>query len=278
MGWYVSAYMLAQSSTTLVYGKLLTYYTIKWVYIAALLLFEGGSLICGASPNSIALIIGRAIAGIGGSGILVSSFLIVTVIVPVEKRPLYNGILSSLYAISGVFGPLLGGAFTDYASWRWCFYINLPVGGVTGFFILLLFRADKPSKQSPTGAVSQLLELDIIGLVLFIPALISLLLVLQWGGAKYPWDDAHIIALIAVFGVMILAFAAVECWQQDRATIPPGMIRNPDVWGSLLFTFCLSGSVIIFNYYVGQPLFSASNLHTKNPSQIFVHVLTHLFP
>ncbi|KIA75455.1 MFS toxin efflux pump [Aspergillus ustus] len=250
MGWYVSAYMLAQSSMTLVYGKLLTYYTVKWVYIAALLLFEGGSLICGVSPNSIALIIGRAISGTGGSGILVSSFLIVTIIVPVEKRPLYNGILSSLYAISGVFGPLLGGAFTDYATWRWCFYINLPVGGVTGFFILLLFRADKPTKQWPTGAVSQLLELDIIGLFLFIPALVSLLLVLQWGGSKYPWDDAHIIALIAVFGVTILAFAAVEYWQQDRATIPPSMIRNRDIWGSLLFTFCLSGSVIIFNYYL----------------------------
>ncbi|KAL3470057.1 major facilitator superfamily domain-containing protein [Aspergillus californicus] len=249
MGWYVSAYMLAQCSMTLVYGKLFTYYTIKWVYLSALVLFEVGSLICGAAPSSMTLIIGRAVAGIGGSGLFVGSFLIVSVITPVEKRPLLNGVLSSLYAIAGVFGPLLGGVLTDYASWRWCFYINLPIGGVTGFSILLLFQAQKPTK-SPSSAVKQLLELDIVGLVLFIPGLISLLLVLQWGGAEYPWTNWRIIVLLAVFGALMLAFAAVQYWQQDRATIPPGLIASRDVWGPIMFAFCLTGSVVVFSYYL----------------------------
>ncbi|KAL2839754.1 major facilitator superfamily-domain-containing protein [Aspergillus pseudoustus] len=250
MGWYVSAYSLAQCSMTLVYGKLFTYYTIKWVYLIALFLFELGSLICGVAPSSIALIIGRAVAGVGGSGLYVGSLLIVSVIIPANKRPLYNGILSSLYATAGVFGPLIGGALTDYASWRWCFYINLPIGGVTGFFILLLFHAARPTKQRHSSAREQLLELDIVGLIMFIPALISLLLALQWGGAEYPWHSWRIILLIIVFGVLILAFAGVEYWQKDRATIPVGLIRRRDVWGTGLFSFFLVGSIVIFTYYL----------------------------
>lgn len=261
MGWYVSAYMLTLSSMTLVYGKLMTYYTVKWVYLAALALFEIGSLVCAASPTSIALIVGRAVAGIGGSGLLVGSYLIVSVIFPVEKRPVYNSILSGIYAIGGVVGPLLGGAFTDYVSWRWCFYINLPLGGITGFFLLLFFRADKPSK-SPGRAAEQLLELDIVGLVFFIPGLVSLLLVLQWGGATYPWDSARIIALLVVFGVLMLAFAVVEYWQQERATIPPCLIKNRNVWGSMIFGAGLTGSLIVLYYYVGDSVCPAHTLQS----------------
>lgn len=190
------------------------------------------------------------------------SFIIVSVITPVEKRPLLNGILSSLYAIAGVFSPLLGGVLTDYASWRWCFYINLSLGSGTEFSILLLFQAQKPTK-SPASAVKQLLELDIIGLALFIPGFISLLLVLQWGGAEYPWTNWRIIVLLPVFRALMLAFAAVKYWQQDRAMIPPGLIASRDVWGPVMFAFCLTGSVVIFSYYI-----SLSSIYEYQPQYI----------
>jgi MFS family permease len=162
MGWYASAYLLTQCSMTLVFGK--------WVYLTALMLFEVGSLICGAASNSITLIMGRAVAGMGGVGLLVGSFLIVSVIMPLDKRPIYNAILSSIYGVAGAVGPLLGGALTDYASWRWCFYINLPIGGVSGFFVLLFFQAEKASKARGP-AFQQFLELDLPGLWPFFPLL-----------------------------------------------------------------------------------------------------------
>jgi MFS family permease len=237
---------------TLAYGKLYTFYVVKWVYLIALTLFEVGSLICGAAPNSLTLIIGRAIAGAGGAGLIVGSFIIVSVITPLEKRPIYNAILSSIYGIAGVIGPLLGGAFTDYASWRWCFYINLPIGGLTAFFVVLCFRAEKPTR-APARPFQQVLELDIFGLIIFLPAIICLLLALQWGGAKYPWDSWRIITLLVVSGALILAFIAIEYGQQDRAIIPPRLIQSRNVWGSVIFSFGITGAFIVFTYYVSKP-------------------------
>jgi MFS family permease len=256
MGWYASAYLLTQCSMTLVFGKLYTFYVVKWVYLTALMLFEVGSLICGVASNSITLIMGRAVAGMGGAGLLVGSFLIVAVITPLDKRPIYNAILSSIYGVAGAVGPLLGGAFTDYVSWRWCFYINLPIGGVTAFFVLLFFQAEKASK--PRGpAFQQFLELDLPGLVAFLPTIVCLLLTLQWGGAKYPWDSWRIITLLIAVGVLLLVFAAIEYWQQDRAIIPPSLIKSRNIWGSVVFVFCITGSFIVFTYYVSLIPFRA---------------------
>lgn len=111
----------------LLFGKLFTFFSIKWFYLLAIALFELGSLICGTAPSSIALIVGRAIAGIGGAGIYVGSLIILTYSVPLEKRPIYTSFVSSMWGISNVAGPLLGGLFTDSLSWRWCFLVNLPV-------------------------------------------------------------------------------------------------------------------------------------------------------
>ncbi|KAL2798670.1 major facilitator superfamily domain-containing protein [Aspergillus keveii] len=234
MGWYASAYLLTQCSMTLVFGKLYTFYVVKWVYLTALMLFEVGSLICGVASNSITLIMGRAVAGMGGAGLLVGSFLIVAVITPLDKRPIYNAILSSIYGVAGAVGPLLGGAFTDYVSWRWCFYINLPIGGVTAFFVLLFFQAEKASKARGP-AFQQFLELDLSGL---------------WGGAKYPWNSWRITTLLVAVGALLLVFAAIEYWQQDRAIIPPSLIKSRNIWGSVVFVFCITGSFIVFTYYL----------------------------
>lgn len=111
------------------YGKLYTFYSIKWVYLVAFFIFEVGSAVCGAAPSSVALIIGRAIAGLGAAGIFSGAILIIAISVPLQRRPAFTGLVGAMYGLASVAGPLIGGAFTDKVTWRWCFYINLPLGG-----------------------------------------------------------------------------------------------------------------------------------------------------
>lgn len=143
----------------------------------------------------------------------------------------------------------MGGAFTDRLTWRWCFYINLPIGAVTFFFILCFFKSSKALKDSK-GWKEQLAEIDLLGSFFFLPAIISLLLALQWGGTKYPWSDGRIIALFVVFGVLILIFIGVQWKGQDRATVPPRLIKNRNVWGSAWYALAIGAAYFILVYYV----------------------------
>jgi MFS family permease len=126
IGWYGSDYLLTSCAPQLIFGKLYTFYNIKWIFLAALFIFELGSLVCGVAPTSTALIIGRAIAGVGSAGIFSGGLVIIAKTVPLHQRPSYTGALGSMYGIASVAGPLMGGAFTDRLTWRWCFYITYP--------------------------------------------------------------------------------------------------------------------------------------------------------
>lgn len=254
IGWYGSAYLFTTCSLTLVFGKLYTFYSIKWVYLIAIAVFEIGSVVCGATPNSVGLILGRAIAGLGGAGIFSGSMLIIAQTMPLERRPICTGLLGGLYGIAGVAGPLMGGAFTEYVTWRWCFYINIPFGAVTALFIFCFFKAPKPIKKT-SSIREQLAQLDLLGLVFFIPAIVCVLLALQWGGTQYPWKSGRIIGLFVTFGVLILTFSAIQWKKQETATIVPRLVKNRNVSGAAFYCLCMIGSFIVFTYYVSEPFY-----------------------
>jgi MFS family permease len=120
VGWYGSAYLLTTAALQLLFGKFYGYFSIKWVYLLAIVLFEIGSVVCGAANTSWSLIIGRAVAGMGSAAIFSGSLIILAYSVPLAKRPLYSGMIGGMYGIASVAGPLLGGVFTDKVTWRWC--------------------------------------------------------------------------------------------------------------------------------------------------------------
>ncbi|KAF7330046.1 DHA14-like major facilitator [Mycena kentingensis (nom. inval.)] len=253
VGWYGSAYMLAMGSTQLLFGKFYQMLPIKWVYICAIVLFEIGSAICGAANSSNMLIGGRAVAGFGCAGIFSGAMIILAHAVPLQRRPLYTGIVGTMFGLASVAGPLMGGGFTtSAATWRWCFYINLPVGGIALFVMVFLFKMPKSADHEPQHLflLDRINQFDPFGTLVFIPGIISLLLALQWGGTKYPWSDGRIIALFVVFGVLILAFGIIQIWKQDNATVVPRVFKVRSIWAGAAFSFCLGASFFIIVFYL----------------------------
>jgi Major Facilitator Superfamily len=169
--------------------------------------------------------------------------------IPLAKRPIYQGLLGAIFGVSSVIGPLVGGAFTNNVSWRWCFYINLPIGAVSVLIILFILKVPVPEKAGTTF-VAQVKALDPYGTAVFLPAVVSLILALQWGGTEYAWNSARIIALLVLFVVLFTAFIVIQVWQKDNATVPVRVLTQRSVACGVAFSACVGGAMIAFVYYM----------------------------
>ncbi|KAJ2972132.1 hypothetical protein NUW58_g9247 [Xylaria curta] len=249
IGWYGSAYQLTTAASQLLFGRIYKFYEIKMTFLISVALFEIGSVICGAAPNSVVFIVGRAIAGLGGAGIFSGVTIIMVTLVPLRKRAMFQGLFGTIFGLASVLGPLVGGALTDAITWRWCFYINLPIGAVA---ILCLIFILKPSKYpSPPATIwEQIRRLDPLGTFLFIPSIVSLLIALQWGGSTYAWSNWRIIVLFGFFGILLIGFVAVQIFLPNTATVPVRIIRRRSIWAATVFMFALAGSFLMAIYYL----------------------------
>ncbi|GME32115.1 MFS toxin efflux pump [Neofusicoccum parvum] len=251
VAWYGSSYLLTTCCFQLMFGKLYAEFSVTRVFLAALGFFELGSIICGAAPNSTALIIGRAVAGVGCAGILSGTFIIVAERFPLHKRPIYTGIIGGMAGIAEIIAPTLGGAFTDHIGWRWCFWINLPLGAITAAVVFFYIRLPaKLTTNEPTTIRAWLAKLDLLGTFMLMPFMICLLLALQWGGSTYAWNNWRIILCLCVFIVSLLAWLFVQYSQGDSGTLPFRLISQRSVASGMIFMLGLSGSLFLVVYYV----------------------------
>ncbi|KAK0641312.1 major facilitator superfamily domain-containing protein [Cercophora newfieldiana] len=257
IGWYHSAYMLTSCCFQLPFGKLYAELDVKWLYLFSLVIFEVGSVLCAAAPNSVVLIVGRAIAGVGAAGLICGVFVIIAFCAPLHNRPRITGMVGGAMGVAQIIAPTLGGALTDYVSWRWCFWINLPMGAVTFVavaFLVNIPKADTSAKREKKpkyeGLAGIARRFDLAGTAFLLPAIVSLLLALQWGGTEYAWGSWRVVLTLVVFGVAIVIWCGIQYRSGDNATVPLRIVKGRSMLSAIWFMFCIMGVLIIIVQYV----------------------------
>jgi EmrB/QacA subfamily drug resistance transporter len=234
MSWVVTAYLLASTVAMPLYGKLGDIIGRKPIFLFVIVVFLIGSILCGMAQSMTQLIIFRAIQGLGGGGLMLSAMAIVADIVPPRDRGRYQGLFGAMFGLASIAGPLVGGFFTDHLTWRWIFYINLPLGAAALIVTVLVLHLPRP-----VGKV----KIDYVGAVLIAGAASCLVLLTSWGGTQYAWGDPLIIAL-GVAGVVLLALFVLVETRVSEPVVPLRLFRNR--------TFSSSSAV---SFFVGFAMF-----------------------
>lgn len=236
-GWVVTAYILAIAIVMPLYGKFGDLWGRRWPFLVAIGLFTVASAGAGFAQSFGELVAWRGVQGLGGGGLMILSQAIIADIVPAKDRGKYMGPMGALFGIAAVIGPLLGGLFTDHADWRWCFWINIPIG--VAAFVTAWFTLKLPSHRSNR-------PLDVAGIFFLVVATSGLVLASSWqsfsGESGYDWSDLRLLALVVGTVVAIAAFVLVELRVQDPI-LPLRLFRNPTFTIATLIGFILGAGM-----------------------------------
>jgi len=241
LSWVVTAYLLTTTLSTPLYGKISDLHGRKKVFQVAIVIFLIGSALSGLSRNMDQLIAFRALQGLGGGGLMALAMAIVGDIVSPRERGRYQGYFGGVFALASIGGPLAGGFLTDHLTWRWIFYINLPVGILALFITSAVLRLPLPKRTVQS--------IDYAGAALLVAAVTPLILVTVWGGRTYPWSSPVIIGLVAAS----LAMIGTVVWWERRARepiFPPRVFTHPIVRVGLGMTFFVTATMFAAIIYI----------------------------
>jgi EmrB/QacA subfamily drug resistance transporter len=236
LSWVVTAYLIASTVSTPIYGKLGDMMGRKPLFQAAIVIFLAGSILAGLSQSMTELIGFRALQGIGAGGLMVGAQAIIADIVPPRQRGKYMGLIGSVFAVASVAGPLLGGFLVDSFSWRWIFYVNMPVGAVA--IVIVALRLHLPARHLRH-------KIDVLGAALLTGGVAALILMTTWGGNQYAWGSATIVGLGVGGVVLLVAFV----WQERRAVEP---LMPPELFRSQVFNVASA-----MGFLIGMAMFGA---------------------
>jgi EmrB/QacA subfamily drug resistance transporter len=244
LAWVVTAYLVAETVSMPLYGKLGDVVGRKRVLIVAIVLFLAGSALSGLAASMTELAAFRALQGLGAGGLIVTAMAVIAELVPPRERARYMGMIGGVFAVASVAGPLAGGLLVDQLSWRWIFYVNLPVGAAALAVI---------SAKLPAPARGERRPIDVVGAALLTVAAASVVLVASWGGARYAWDSPTILALGAIAIAAATAFVAQERRAADPV-LPLSLFAARPFWSAglsgLLVGMSMFGAVTFLPLYL----------------------------
>lgn len=236
---------------TLRSGKAYGVFNIKWMFLSSIVLFEVGSVLCGAAPNMTALIVGRVIAGIGGSGVYSGSLTYISVTTNNHERPLYLSGIVAMWGLGSVLGPIIGGAFaSSKATWRWAFYINLVVAAVLAPAFLFCLPSINPMQVS---LIKKLRTQDWIGITIFSAGSACFTMALTFGGVVFRFSSGSEITLWVMTGVLLIAFILVTTFHPgvsvENKLYPAHFVKRLELVNLQYQLFLASGAMMISVYY-----------------------------
>ncbi|OQN96558.1 hypothetical protein B0A48_16988 [Cryoendolithus antarcticus] len=250
VGWYATAYRLTTCTLQFTFGKLYKLHSTKWTFISSQAVFLIGSVLCAAATSSSMFVVGRAVTGIGVAGGTAGFWNLLMHLVAPAKRPVFGSIFGAVEVLASLIAPPLGGVITQYLTWRWCFWISLPLGCCALIaMVFLLPEVSTYNANERPGLKATLQQLDLIGTTLLSGSLTVFFLALNWAGVTYAWSSARIIALLAVSGVLLVVLGVHQSLQKAEGILPWRVIRDRNVAAAIIFSIGLVSSLTILEYY-----------------------------